>query len=487
MLLLAAMFLIMTLTDGHSLMELPKVLLVSFDGFRWDYLLNMTKNTPNFNRIIKNGVYARRGLKNCFVTKTYPNHYTIVTGQYEETHGIVGNDFYDPLYNETFMANNDSQVRDPKWFNMGGQPIWVTNQLADIERRSGVVYWPGDAASVDGVLPSHYLPYTGYLKNKTRIDTVLDWFTVKNPINLGLLYFEEPDSIGHIYGPYSEQVVGMVEALDKDVLGYLLHRLEEAELLDKINLIITSDHGMANISDIEKNKIDLDQYVNPLSYRVLNGNPVISILPVPNTTAMIDEIFRNLSGRPNLNVYRKEEIPVDYHFTHNRRIMPIVVVPDEGYWISYNKSGTSVGVHGYNNSLSSMHPIFLAMGPGFKNGVSVDTFNNVDIYPLLCHLLKINPHPNNGSLDNVRDLLKEEMEDGGPKIFIAYMAILLFCGLIGGVYSVAACRVHRIYKRYRIQSHSLVDFPRIVHYTSSLENGVKIPLMTDTSDDDFVH
>ncbi|XP_021367378.1 ectonucleotide pyrophosphatase/phosphodiesterase family member 5-like, partial [Mizuhopecten yessoensis] len=309
----------------------PRCLLISFDGFRWNYL-NDNTSTPNFNKIIKNGVTATRGVVNAFITKTFPNHYSIVTGLYEESHGIVGNTMYDPLYKEVFHINNQKQVTESKWFDNGGEPVWVTNQRQANMHRSGVMYWPGDAASVKGFLPYRYEVYNPDVTNKSRVDKVIDWFTDEYPINLGLLYFEQPDTLGHEVGPDSPEMKKMIEALD-EVVGYLLQKIEEHDLGD-LNVIITSDHGM---SSTPKSKIiDLDKHISPLSYQIFSSNPIGSVLP---NEGMEDEIFKNLSSVPNLKVYRKgKDIPERFHYEHNRRIQPLLLVSEEGYSLRHNNS-----------------------------------------------------------------------------------------------------------------------------------------------------
>ena len=120
------------LNDAHFTSK-PTVILISFDGFRWDYMEKT--ETPNFDFIVKTGVEANY-IKNAFVTKTFPNHFTIVTGLYEESHGIVANTMYDPVFKSWFHLDNT----ESRWWN-GGEPIWVTNQKAG--GTSGTVFWPG--------------------------------------------------------------------------------------------------------------------------------------------------------------------------------------------------------------------------------------------------------------------------------------------------------------------------------------------------------
>lgn len=256
----------------------PNLLLVSFDGFRWDYMTHSNAALNNFKWFIENGVSARRGLQNAFITKTFPNHITLVTGMYEESHGIVGNIMYDPLYNETFYGSAD-QVRDPKWMDDGGEPIWVTNQKQNTKARSGCVYWVGDGASIKGFKPYRYLEFNKntLLNFTSRIDKIIEWFTDPSyPINLGLLYFEEPDHTGHVFGPDSPEIDKKLTALNND-LGYLIRRLNSTGLLPKTNVILTSDHGMA-FTPADK-IIDLDLYISPSKYRIFQSNPIGNILP----------------------------------------------------------------------------------------------------------------------------------------------------------------------------------------------------------------
>lgn len=242
----------------------PLLLVVLFDGFRWDYVDRF--DTPNFHTLMQDGV---RGIhvQNVMPTVTMANHYTILTGMYPESHGIVANNFYDPKLGEFEMERAADQT-DPKWFNTGVEPIWVTNQLKSNERFSGSMLWPDSLAAVKGIAPTYQRGpplFDKTVKNKTRIDTVISWFLRKDrPINLGLLYFEEPDEIGHKFGPSSEQVKDTVMALD-DLIGYLIEQLKEKGLYEAMNVLVTADHGMSDVSGDKF--INLKPYVEESLYK----------------------------------------------------------------------------------------------------------------------------------------------------------------------------------------------------------------------------
>ena len=71
---LVALLLTISAVNGYS----GKVLLVSFDGFRWDYLNNIP-GLVNFERLRREGVSVPY-MNNTFSTVTFPNHYSIATG-----------------------------------------------------------------------------------------------------------------------------------------------------------------------------------------------------------------------------------------------------------------------------------------------------------------------------------------------------------------------------------------------------------------------
>lgn len=262
--------------------EIPRLLLISFDGFRWDYLNVMKEHgilTPTFERLIAEGVSIRSpGLTNAFATKTIPDHYTLVTGLYEEDHGVVANDFYDPVFNETFNIHNPAVATDAKWWNgtrsKRVSPVWITNEHANpVHRASGVYMWPG--SDVTGQQPSFFKAFNNSVPFQERADELVRWFMdAKRPINFGALYMPEPDATGHAHGPLSDEVFKKIVELD-DNMNYLLKKLEETKLLHQLNVIFTSDHGMEDVNKV----IYLSDHVNSSLFISHGGTPVKHIWP----------------------------------------------------------------------------------------------------------------------------------------------------------------------------------------------------------------
>ncbi|KAK3774569.1 hypothetical protein RRG08_034999 [Elysia crispata] len=420
-----------------------KLLLISFDGFRWNYL--QRTETPNFDKFVKGGVSAKYGIKDAFVTKTFPNHFTLVTGLWEESHGIVNNEMYDPDLNETFSPSNTKAQTDPAWYSIGAEPIWVTNQLEKLEGRSGVIMWIGGGASIKWVNPSRFIPFNSSVQDHSKVDTIIEWFTDQYPINLGLMYFMQPDYDGHMHGPESEEVTKRIAQLD-EVVGYLLNQLEAKDLLKDMNIIITSDHGFS--STPRENAINLNDFVEPTSYTLEGLTPIANIWP---HEGKLEEIFQNLTKgaaqNGNFTVYKREDIPAHFHYNKNRRIPPILAVAKDHFSFVTDKEPVpaSLGNHGYDNRNQNMHPFFLAMGPSFKKNYSVDSFNNVDVYPLMCQLLQLTPAPNNGSMDIVKKLLVGET--GSRTSVTTFVTYIIGGVLVACVASIFMFGVFR-YRRY---------------------------------------
>lgn len=383
-----------------------KVLLVSMDGFRWDYLQNVS-GLDNFKRLAKQGVSVDY-VNNTFVTKTFPCHYTIVTGLYQDSHGIIANRMYDRQRNASFSM----QSREPFWWE-GGEPIWVT--AVKRGKKAATYFWPGSEAQIHGHRPTVYKAYNQSVPFQLRVDTALSWFTEQG-MDFVALYFHEPDFTGHLYGPLSTQVADKVREMDS-VLGLLLDKMEEKGLSDVVNLIVTSDHGMAEI-DLQNKIIDMWSRVNKTMVgRVVDRGQVTAILPAQGQDNALVAALKTLN---HVTVYRREEIPDHFHYKNNERIMPVIVISDEGWTLTDDVTAaqqkTDKGDHGYDNTLPSMKPIFLATGPNFRQDYHASTLRHIDIYPLVCELLGIQASANNGTLDNTKDFLQSSVSSGADRV-----------------------------------------------------------------------
>jgi predicted AlkP superfamily pyrophosphatase or phosphodiesterase len=374
------------------------VVLVSFDGFRWDYP-DLYKTT-NLNKMALSGAKAERMIPS-FPSKTFPNHYAIATGLYPEHNGIVENTFIIPESNKMYRMSDRSVVEDSASYL--GEPVWITAMKNGMKTAS--FYWVGSEAPVMGKHPTYWKKFDGSVPFEARIDTVIKWLRyprAKRPEFI-TLYFDEPDVVSHDYGPVSKQTGIMVTRLDS-LLGVLRYKLSKLPYARKINLIVVSDHGMGPISP--------DKYVNlkkvipeRMIESMAGGNPSYMIEAKGNYR---DSILYLLNSVKGVTAWKKSEVPDYLHYGTSDRISDIVVVADSSWSIgTYPDSSVfKGGAHGYDISDSDMHSIFYATGPAIKKNYSFKEINNVDVYNLICRILKIDPAENDGNPVHINGILR---------------------------------------------------------------------------------
>ena len=376
------------------------VVLVSLDGFRWDYLDR--PEAAQLRAIAAGGVRARQ-MQPVFPTKTFPNHYSLVTGLWAEHHGIVGNTMEDAALGR-FVISDTVAVRTSGWW--GGEPIWVTAEKQG--RHAASMFWPGSEAEIGGVRPSWYERYDDRLSHDARIRKVLQWLALPRDSAPAIIttYFSVVDNAGHRNGPDAPETNAAIARADSAVSS-LWRGIQASANAANINMIVVADHGMVATS--ESRRIILDDWLEKGTYHVVDLNPVALITPSAGQEA---EVLRRLSEAPHLQVYRKDQVPERWHFRDNPRITQIVAVAEEGWVIGTREMVTRIpaygggGTHGYDNALTSMQAVFLAVGPAFAQGKSVERVRNVDVYELMAHVLGLRPAPNDGSLDSIRTVLR---------------------------------------------------------------------------------
>lgn len=371
--------------------------ILSLDGFRWDY--PDKTSTPTLHQIAKDGVKAV-SLIPCFPSKTFPNHYTIATGLYPDHHGLVNNSFYDRTLGKPYAIGNKEARFDPEFY--GGEPIWITAQNQEVKTAS--FYWVGSDVAIEGKYPDIWKNYDGSVPFIQRIDTIVKWLNLplaQRP-RLIMAYYEEPDGVGHKYGPDNIQTLKTVSEIDSlvGIFYTMIHQLPNA---DSINFIIVSDHGMGAISS-ERNVALADYIPDSWPVRIEGGNPNYNIY---SEGAWIDSTYFALKKVKGLKVWKPAEMPVYLNYGSNERDGDLVVVADSAWSITRNwptKPFTG-GTHGYDITNTDIHAIFYAVGPAFKKGYIQPKFQNIHIYPLLAYLLGIKPAVTDGNLLEVINML----------------------------------------------------------------------------------
>ena len=379
----------------------PRVVLVSLDGFRWDFLQRPAAR--RLRELAARGVRAER-LVPSFPSKTFPNHYTLVTGLHPEDHGIAANVMRDPVLGR-FATGGDPAVRDARWYS--GEPIWVTAERQGV--RSAMYFWPGSEAPIGGIHPHWYEKFDGSRPNAARVTQVLDWLAMPDssaPRLIGV-YFSDVDTDAHNHGPESAQADSAIARVDSAV-GAIVDGIARLRLSGRVDVIVVSDHGMTEIE--ASRTIALDDYVSMDSLEVGDWSPVATIIPKGSATEYVYNALHD--ANPHLAVYRKGELPARLHYNRGAHVTPIVAVADEGWSVGTRAAiakmvpGKVEGAHGYDPALPSMGALFIAAGPGFRRGRVVPPFQNVHVYSLLAHLLRLQPAVTDGTLDSTRHLLR---------------------------------------------------------------------------------
>lgn len=369
--------------------ERPLVILVSIDGFRADYLGR--GKTPVLARMAAEG--ATGPMEPSFPSKTFPNHYTIVTGLRPDHHGIVNNNMVDPLIpGVTFSLGNAAAVTDRRWWD-DGEPIWVTAENAGLT--SAAMFWPGSEADVRGVRPSLFAKFDQAMPGDARVDQLLSWLDLplegakgqRRP-DIATLYFDIVDTAGHNRGPDSPELEAALTSVDAS-MGRLLAGLEARGLRDKAVLIVVSDHGMAPTSPQRVARL------GPLASSretadVLYTGPVASVEPVAGHEAEVEAEV--LAPHDHMQCWRKAEIPARFAFGTHRRVPSLFCLAEDGWEILKADAvfrGEGGGDHGYDNAAPDMQAIFIANGPGVRRGAQITGLRNVDVHALLGRLLNI--------------------------------------------------------------------------------------------------
>ena len=378
------------------------LVLISLDAFRADYLQKF--NPPNLNTLAKEGVHAQK-LIPMFPSMTFPNHNTIATGLWPEHHGIIHNEFFDPEFKEKFNIVNNPGPMNGKWW--GGQPIWVT--AVKQGRKADCAHWPGCAAEIDGARPTEFIAFDSKAEPDAITESGLTWLSQPKPKrpDLLVLYYYQTDHVGHDHGPDSAEMPPTVKQVD-DAIGKLIEGIHKLNLDDVVNVVIVSDHGMVGVST--NRMIALPDYVDREKVQVDFSGAVAGLRPLDGDA---ESLYKKFAGKEDhFKVYRRGETPPAYHFRDHRRIPPVILVADDGWYLSsrpkseQSRRGFKAATHGYDPKLPSMAATFIAWGPAFRHGLDIGPVENVHIYNLLCATLGLKPAPNDGDDRLVRQVLK---------------------------------------------------------------------------------
>jgi predicted AlkP superfamily pyrophosphatase or phosphodiesterase len=380
-------------------LQKPYVVLVSLDGFRYDYAQKY--GAPNLLAIASRGASAPDGMIPAYPSVTFSNHYTIVTGLYPEHHGIVANNFYDPERKKFYTYTDPKSGGDGSWY--GGTPLWVLAEKQGM--RSACFFWPGSDTEIAGQRPSFYLKYDDKLPDEDRIDQVIAWLRLpaeKRP-HFITLYYPDTDHAGHAFGPESPEEAVAVHHVDQ-LMGHLELKLKKLRLT--IDLIIVADHGM---DTVQGGLFSFDHWAD------LSDFEAAGTLMYAKNEAAAQKAYEQLKGASDkFTVYRQRDVPAELHYSDNPRIGDPVVILN-GPYLARAKASTNPnekppdvkGMHGYDPyRFKTMRAIFYAEGPDIRRGATVAPFENVNLYPFIAKILGLSIGPVDGDLKVLQGILQ---------------------------------------------------------------------------------
>lgn len=393
-------------TNSIETQTKPYVILISTDGFRYDYAQKY--KAENLLQLSKNGVQAKAMIPS-YPSITFPNHWSLITGLYPSHHGLIDNFFYDYKRQEAYAMSNKKNAEDGSWY--GGTPLWALAEKQGMVSAS--LMWVGSASDAGGMRPSYYYPYHEKFTPSEKVHKVVNWLKLpedKRPHFISL-YFPEVDGSGHHYGPDTRETENAVQLIDQAV-GDLVQKVNDLGLKN-VNFIFVSDHGMIKVDGgapleipamlFDKNRFDF--YNSQTLLRVYVKNP-----------AEIKAVYKELKAHQtnDYEVYLDRKLPKYLHFATKDdvygRIGQILLIPKAPKIFLEKGKKTSVGKHGYNPGIvPEMKATFYAWGPEFKNNQVINEFENVNVYPLVAEVLGLKTdQPVDGKLKVLRKILKEK-------------------------------------------------------------------------------
>lgn len=376
-----------------------KLLILSLDGFHYQYLYRFQNELSFLNSIARQGVLAQRGMTSTFPTMTLPCHYSMATGLYHESHGIVSNYFYDPYMHDTFSMGS-SNMNEEKWYS--GDPLWSV--AVKQEKKLGVIAWFAsqvDYKHFNRKNPSKVIGYDAKHKLQDKLMTSYDWMFGNDSLDGVMVYHNNPDKVSHLFGAGSNEVVENLIQIDSDLKSFF-KRLDDNKKRHLINIVIVSDHGMTNITQPHlfiSDYLDLNLYSNFVD----GGGSLLKIFPrnLSAESELVDKLTKIANETSAFILYRRDDMPDKWHYKNNARVGHLIIVSNEGQQVFNNRLwfSKSIAQHGFDNNLDSMKPLFVATGPAFKSKTVIKaSFDQINVFSLFCYLLNVTPPTNNGSL-----------------------------------------------------------------------------------------
>ncbi|CAG7718636.1 unnamed protein product [Allacma fusca] len=409
-----------------------KLLVIMLDGFRWDYYDLHKKHLNAFQHFISEGVHVE-WVEPIFPPVSYPSWTTVSTGVFPETHGVIGNYMFDLNISDPTQAVFDIFTHETtskiEWWQ-NSEPIWTT--ATRYGKKTFLRFWSRCDVPFNEVKPFECTPY----REARGTENIRQTFNIavqklKQDFDLVMVYGEHIDNIGHKYGPNSNELKQALIDVN-NMLNELLDQLIDSQMDEKVNIVILSDHGMTWTgmgSGVQY--ISLDSQIDKSEvYRSVDRGSFMAIAPFAKH---LDSVYQRLLKVEGVDVYKREEIPDEYHYKNARLAQDILVVAKEKYFIRglltskqipRDKESNYVweGNHGYPN-MPDMRGVFFAKGPAFKKGIIHKPIHLEDVYQIFARILDIPAGPHNGSWSRVSHMLVNRAVPSVHSAFTSTLAL----------------------------------------------------------------
>ncbi|GGA97052.1 alkaline phosphatase family protein [Puia dinghuensis] len=377
----------------------PYVIFISADGFRYD--LADKYQATRLQALRAKGVQAT-AMTPSYPSVTFPNHYSLATGLYPSHHGLVDNTFFDMQKGRGYTIRDRAAVEDPYFY--GGTPIWVLAEQQQMLTAS--FFWVGSETAIDDIRPTYYYRFNDRISIDTRLQAVKDWLTLPEAQRPHLItfYLSWVDHAEHLHGPNSAEAEEAVHQVD-NAIDRLTRIVDSLHL--PVNYVFVSDHGMAQVDTthgITPPAIDTSKFI--VSY----GGTMIHLYAKDKKDIAPTYAALKATAK-DYYVYLPNETPAYWHYRekddHYHRIGDVLLVAH--FPLIFHSGGHMIaGEHGYDNAIPDMGATFYAWGPAFRQGMAISPFENVNVYPLIAHILGLKiTQPIDGSLKVLSNTLSK--------------------------------------------------------------------------------
>jgi predicted AlkP superfamily pyrophosphatase or phosphodiesterase len=416
------------------------VVMISVDGLAGYYLDDPKAEMPVIRQLAGEGMRAA-SMRAAAPTVTWPNHTTLVTGDYPAQHGVVGNNYYDRA-----TGKQVTLIWDPIYDK---DQIVKVPTIYDLAKESGLkttaVRWPAsrgaktlDWTTPDVVVGALYKKYTTpelqeeWSAAKIGVDGSrnggeapehidisgsedeevtrgFDLILQKHKPNLGLLHLLNVDHTEHSKGPRSPEAYAAIKEADRQV-GEVWNELKK-DYPGKATLIIVSDHGFSPIEHVMMPNVILRNagLLDVKGPRVVGGavrivpqggSALVYILDQANRASIVERVKKALDGVKGVDKVVGPDDLLASGFgdaAHEPNNPDMLLMAKEGWVFGDTAAGALPfvdkpernGSHGHNPDIPDLHATFVAWGVGIKAGSELGEIRNIDVAPTIAKLLGV--------------------------------------------------------------------------------------------------